>query len=300
MAAHEFYPGKVQVWLMAIRPKTLPAAVGPVLVGIAAAYHDGFTNLLVSILALLGAISLQIESNLVNDYFDHKSGVDNEKRMGPVRVMQKGLLNEREMQIGIIVNIAISALIGLYLIYVGGLPILAIGVASIVFAILYSGGPFPLSSHAMGDIFVFLFFGMVAVPGTYYVISKTVNILIFVLSIPVGFLVTAILVVNNYRDFDVDKEAGKLTLAHVFGKNGTKIYYSVLIYASYLIPIALWFFHSFSWTVLLPILSLPLAISNSNTLWKETNLANLNVTLAKTAKLSLIYSLLFAVGIVLS
>lgn len=291
---------KIQAWILASRPKTLPAAVGPVLVGTAAAYRDGYLNLLVTALALLGAISLQIESNFANDYFDFIKGVDNEKRVGPTRALQAGLLTKKEMQVGIIVNIFVSGLIGLYLIYVGGLPILVIGVSSIIFAILYSGGPYPLSALGLGDLFVFMFFGLVAVPGTYFVISGTINPLVFLLSIPVGFLITAILVVNNYRDYDLDLEAGKKTFAHLLGKGGTRYYFAFLIFSPFVVPLYFFLFEPYSPTILFPLGAIPLAIKIVRQFWTAEDLQLLNPTLAETAKLSLLYSLLLSLGLVFS
>lgn len=291
---------KKRAWIIAARPKTLLAAVGPVLVGAAAAFHDGFVNLLVTVLALLGAISLQIESNFANDYFDFIKGIDNEKRVGPTRALQAGLLSKKEMQIGILVNIFISGMIGLYLIYVGGWPILAIGVSSIIFAILYSGGPYPLSALGLGDLFVFIFFGLIAIPGTYYVISGTLSPIVFLLSIPVGFLITAILVVNNYRDYDLDLAAGKKTFSHILGKAGTRYYYAFLIFSPFLVPIYLFSVEMYSVAIFLPILAFPFAIKLAKDLWTETKLPKLNSTLAGTARLSLIYSLLLSIGLIFS
>ncbi len=291
---------KFGAWVIAARPKTLPAAVGPVLVGAAAAYRDGYVKIFVTLLALLGAVSLQILSNFANDYFDFIKGIDNEKRVGPTRALQAGLLSKKEMQVGILMNIIVSGLIGLYLIYVGGWPILAIGVCSIIFAILYSGGPYPLSTLGLGDLFVFVFFGLIAVPGTYYVISGTIPQMVFLLSVPVGFLITAILVVNNYRDYDLDLEAGKKTFSHLLGKTGTRYYYAFLVFSPFLVPIYLLIHEKFSAIILLPLIALPLAIKLVHELWNEQELPRLNPTLAGTARLSLIYGILLSIGLIFS
>ncbi len=290
---------KFEAWKLAIRPKTLPAAISPVFVGSALAYRDQGFNAIVAFFALIGALLLQILSNLTNDYYDFLKGIDTEERKGPLRVMQAGLLSKKEMQWGIFINILLAGLVGLYLIYIGGLPILLIGLFSIIFAILYSGGPYPLSSLGLGDLFVFIFFGLVAVPGTYFVLSGGLTYLAFIVAIPPGVLITGILVVNNYRDLDTDKKANKRTLAQVLGKGGTQIYYATLLGVAYLVPVYLFFIHSFSLYIFLCWATLPLAWALVKTIFTSENPATLNNALAGTAKLSLMYCVLFAIGIVI-
>lgn len=289
---------KFNVWTLAIRPKTLPAAISPVLVGTAMAVYDGMFSPFPAIAAMIGALLLQILSNLANDYFDFVKGLDKADREGPKRVSASGLLSLEELRIGIIINIFLAVVNGLYLIWVGGLPILIIGLLSIIFALLYSGGPFPLSSIGLGDIFVFIFFGLVAVGGTYFVQVLSINSLVLLVAIPTGLLITAILVVNNYRDIETDKAVNKFTLAVFMGHKYTKIYFISLVVVSYITPFILLFAYEFSPWILLPILSAGKAIKLiTNVL--ETNAGKLmNPTLGGIAQLGLIFSLLFSIGIV--
>lgn len=286
---------KFQIWLLAIRPKTLPAAVGPVLVGGALAFNYGKFAVLPWLVAIIGALLLQIESNLVNDYIDYITGQDTVDRLGPTRVTQSGLLSLREVKIGIAVNILLAILIGLYLIYVGGIVILYIGAAAIIFAILYSAGPYPLASLGLGDLFVYIFFGLTAVGGTFYLLTGTISALVIIASVPPGFIITAILVVNNYRDRDEDSRVNKRTLTVMLGEKFSRVEYSVLIIGAYLVPIYM-YLHAFSVFIFLPYLSLPLAINVIKELQPTTDKMLLNKTLAKTAMLSLIFSTLFALG----
>ncbi|MHA2250714.1 MAG: 1,4-dihydroxy-2-naphthoate polyprenyltransferase [Candidatus Kariarchaeaceae archaeon] len=288
---------KVQVWLMAIRPKTLPAAIGPVFVGSAFALDDDKFKFLPAFAALLGALLLQIGANLANDYFDFIKGTDPDERKGPTRVAASGLLDKHELRNGLIAVIAASLIVGLYLIYVGKWPILLIGFFSIVFLLTYSGGPWPFGYHGLGDFFVFIFFGFIAVSGTYYVQSLSISFLVIVGSIPSGALITAILVVNNYRDLSTDKETGKKTLAVIIGPKLTVIEYILLFIVAYLTPVYLLIQENFSIWVFLPWLTIPLTVRLINTLKSTNDGPTLNKTLAKTAQLNLIFSLLFSIGI---
>ncbi|MCP4051210.1 MAG: 1,4-dihydroxy-2-naphthoate polyprenyltransferase [bacterium] len=290
---------KFQAWIMALRPKTLPAALAPVAVGTAVAVTDNSFNFFPAFAALLGALLLQIAVNLANDYFDSKSGVDTKERLGPVRVTSAGLIKPAQVKMGMILSIILALIVGIYLIYIGGWPILVIGVASIISALSYSGGPFPLASNGLGDIFVFIFFGLIAVMGTYYVQALTLTSFVFISSLPVGFLITAIIVINNLRDIETDKKAGKKTLAVMIGKKGSRLEYLLLLTFSYIILFCLWISGQCSPVILLPVITLPMAYSVTKTVLNETGPV-LNEALAKTAKLSLIYSLLFSAGIIFS
>ncbi|MCB0255581.1 MAG: 1,4-dihydroxy-2-naphthoate polyprenyltransferase, partial [Anaerolineae bacterium] len=228
-----------QAWWLAIRPKTLPAAVGPVLVGIGLAVGDGVFSLLPALAALTGALLLQIASNLANDYYDFVKGYDQADRTGPTRVAASGLISLRELKLGLAVVLALAALVGAYLIWVGGLPILIIGVAGMISAVIYSGGPFPLSANGLGDLFVFVFFGLAAVVGTYYVQALTVTPAVWIAAIAPGTLITAILVVNNLRDIDTDARANKRTLAVRLGRAGARGEYTLLLLLAYLTPAAM-------------------------------------------------------------
>ncbi len=300
MAALKAQP-KWKVWLWAARPKTLPAALSPVLVGTALAYADGTFRLGPAVAALLGALLLQIGVNFANDYFDWAKGVDRPGRKGPLRVTQSGLVSPREMRLGMAVVFGLSALVGLYLVAVAGWPILLIGAAALLCALLYSGGPFPLGHCGLGDLLVFFFFGLVAVVGTYYVQALTFSWEALVWAVPVGALVTAILVVNNFRDLDTDREAGKRTLAVLLGERGTRLEYALLLMSAYVVPLGVWLAEVRPASVLLPWLSLPWALGLLRTLGK-TPIADgetLNRALARTARLSFLYSALLGLGLML-
>ena len=284
---------------MAIRPKTLPAAISPVFVGTAFAIRNKVFSPLPFIAALVGALLIQILSNLANDYFDYIKGHDTTSRKGPTRVVASGLMSLAELRNGIIVNILLIAIIGVYLIFVGTLIILIIGVLSIIFALLYSGGPFPLSSIGLGDVFVFIFFGLVAVNGTYYVQALTFHSDVLIGSISPGLLITAILVVNNYRDIETDTETNKFTLAVLMGHHRTKIYYAILFVISYLIPLYFVIFGQYSLWILLPYLSIPLAIKLIRIVWESNEGTVMNEVLAGTGKIGLIFSILFGLGVIL-
>jgi len=289
---------KLQHWLLAIRPKTLPAALAPVFVGLALAYREGEFVFLPACAALMGALLLQIGSNLANDYFDFIKGADTPERLGPQRAAASGLISLRGLQVGMGIVFGAALLIGFYLLTVGGWPIAAIGIASIIAAITYTGGPFPFGYHGLGELFVFIFFGLVAVCGTYYVQTLTLSSLVILAAIPVGLLITAILVVNNLRDIETDEQAGKRTLAVMIGRQATRIEYLLLVLVAYLIALLLaW--HSGSYWLLLPWLTAPLAMLLIRTIFQANDGPTFNNALASTARLSLFYSLLLAVGLLL-
>ncbi len=289
----------LQTWLLAIRPKTLPAAGGPVIVGTAAASADHVFSFFPALAALLGCLLIQIGVNLANDYFDYVKGIDEGERLGPLRVTQSGLIPPQTVKKAMIFTLGLATLVALYLIHVGGWPLFFIAVASILGALTYSGGPFPMASHGLADLFVFIFFGIIAVCGTYYVQALHLTGTVFFLSFPVGFVITAILVVNNYRDIETDALSGKRTLAVMIGPAASRIEFVLLICLTYALPIFLAAAQKISlWAALLPLLSLPLAFScirDMHTLTGEP----LNETLARTAQLSLLVGLLLAVGLVL-
>jgi len=288
-----------QAWILAARPKTLPAALSPVVVGTALAFADGGFGLLPALAAAAGALLLQILSNFANDYSDFFRGADTPDRLGPVRVTSAGLISPDALRRGIIVVIALAVLIGLYLVWIGGWPILLVGVAAILAALAYTGGPFPFGYYGLGELFVFLFFGVVAVCGTYYVQTLTLTPPVMTASVAVGALITAILVVNNYRDLETDRRAGKRTLAVRLGRRGTQIEYAALFVVAYAVPPVLWLAMQMSPLVLAPLLTLPLAVRLIRTLAAATDGPTLNKTLAGTAQAGLFFSLLLAAGIVL-
>ncbi len=226
----------LQIWILAARPKTLPAAAAPVIVGVGTALAEGVFRAGPATAALLGALLIQIGTNFANDYFDFQKGADNEARLGPTRVTQAGLLAAREVAAGMWIAFGLASLAGLYLIIQAGWPVLLIGLASILAGIAYTGGPFPFGYHGLGDFFVFVFFGPVAVVGTYFVQSGAASPAAVWSSLPIGSLATAILVVNNLRDIETDAIAGKHTLAVRLGRSGTRLEYLLLGVISYLVP----------------------------------------------------------------
>lgn len=288
---------RLQIWWLAIRPKTLPAAVGPVAVGTAVALADGRFLALPALGCFLGAMLLQIGVNLANDYFDFKNNIDSEERQGPVRVTQSGLIAPEDVKRGMIICLILAAFVFLYLGVVGGPPIILVGIASVLAVLAYSGGPYPIASNGLGEIFVFIFFGLVAVGGTYYIQAKDLTVVALMAAVPPGLLITAIMVVNNLRDIDTDKKAGKNTLAVILGRYRTIIEYKSLIWASYLIPVLMLLMGAADAFILLPLTTFPMARS---LIFKvECDLgSNLNELLASTARLSLIYSLMFSFGLV--
>lgn len=289
-----------QAWLLATRPKTLPAALAPVLVGTSLAIHDDVFRPLPALAALLGALLLQIAVNLANDYFDFKKGVDQPDRKGPIRVTQAGLIPPEQVRGAMILTLILSALIGVYLIIVGGMPILIIGVASILSTLAYSGGPFPLASNGLGDLFVFIFFGLCAVCGTYWVQALSLPLLVIAAAVPPGLLITAILVVNNLRDIDNDRRAGKRTLAVILGEPGARAEYVILFVIAYLVPAMMMAWGYLKFWALAPLLTMPMAYRLINAMNGPNEGTIMNKTLAGTAQLSLFYSLLFSIGIVMS
>ena len=300
MAGPSNRDNELNAWLLAVRPRTLPAAVAPVLVGSAMAYRDAEFSWLPASAALLVALLLQIGVNLANDYFDYIKGVDTEQRLGPLRVTQSGLIAPGRVKAGMLAVLGLSLVPGFYLMTLGGWPVMAAGAAALISALAYSGGPFPLASNGLGDIFVFIFFGLVAVCGTYYVQAGTITITAIAMAGIVGMLITAILVVNNLRDIDTDRSAGKRTLAVILGEYGTKIEFSGLLICSYIAILITWFTGAVTFWALMPFLSLPLGISLVRRIWMGGAGHELNQLLAATAGLSLIFSLLLALGLVLS
>jgi 1,4-dihydroxy-2-naphthoate octaprenyltransferase len=289
-------PTLLQTWLLASRPKTLPAAAAPVIVGSALAYTDGGFSFGPAFACLLAAILLQIGSNLANDVFDYEKGADQGERHGPLRVTQEGLLTPAQVKRGMLLVFGISALLGLYLTWVGGWLILVLGVCAILSAVAYTGGPFPLGYHGLGDLFVFIFFGLAAVAGTYYVQTLTVTASVWWMAIVMGLLTVSILVVNNLRDIENDRQVGKHTLAVRFGASGARMEYVLCISGSYSIPVALWVMGKLPWLSLLIFLTIPAALRLIRAIFNDAGPA-LNKTLAGTGRLELLYSLCFALGL---
>ncbi len=291
-------PSSIAAWKLAVRPKTLPAAVSPVVVGTAVAYHQGGFYWPAALACLAVALLLQIASNLANDVLDFRKGADTAKRLGPTRVTQAGLLSQRQMTIATVLVLVASMAVGGFLVWRGGWVFLAVGLLAIVSAVAYTGGPFPLGYNGLGEVFVFLFFGLVAVVGTAYVQTLTFTTLAVVAAVPVGCLITAILVVNNLRDIDTDREAGKRTLAARFGRRFAIYEYDTLLFVSYVIPGLLFTAGAIGNFFWLPILTVPIAL----TLTRKVAVLSgppLNPVLGDTARLSVIFAVAFAGAIIL-
>ncbi|MBX3185235.1 MAG: 1,4-dihydroxy-2-naphthoate polyprenyltransferase [Polyangiaceae bacterium] len=292
-------PNSLAAWVLACRPATLWASSVPVLVGSACAKLAGGFALWPALAALVGAGLLQVGSNFANDVFDYEQGADTEERLGPTRAVAAGLVSPRAMKRGMVLVFALALAVGVYLTFVAGPVVVAIGVASIVCAIAYTGGPYPLGYNGLGDLFVMLFFGFVAVLGTELVQVGAVSRLGVLASVPVGALATAILVVNNLRDIDTDRVAGKRTLAVRFGRRVAIGEYALLNALAYALAALIWRLFELSPWALLPLFAAPLAIRNTWHVSKQRG-APLNRVLVRTAQHLAIFGLLFALGLTLS
>jgi 1,4-dihydroxy-2-naphthoate polyprenyltransferase len=296
MAASD--PSHIGRWLLAIRPATLTAGAAPVLVGTAVAHAAGAFRAGPALAALLGALLLQVGSNLANDLYDFEKGVDTADRLGPTRVVQAGLLSPTAVRAGMIATFGLALLVGVYLAWVAGPAIVAIGIGSILAAIAYTGGPYPLGYNGLGDIAVFLFFGFVAVCGTAFVQAGHVPPLAWAAAVPVGALTTAILVVNNVRDIETDAATGKRTLAVRLGRRGAVAEYALLLLTAYATPPLLVLAGTLTPWALLPLLTAPLAVGLFRRVRDDRGRA-LNPALGRTARLLFAYGALFAAGIAL-
>ncbi len=292
-------PNRLQTWWLAIRPRTLPAAAAGVIAGSALAFYDGAFHPIRALTALLVALLLQIGSNLANDVFDYERGTDLARRHGPLRVTQSGLLTPDQVKRGMWTAFVLAGLLGLYLAFEAGWVVLLIGVAAIFSAITYTGGPFPLGYHGLGDLFVFLFFGMASVAGTYFVQAGLVSPAAWWMSLPIGLIIVGILVVNNLRDIETDRLASKHTLAVMLGERFAKGEYLFCMLVAFLCLPLLCTFGILPWWSLLAWMTLPLA-------WKLTRVVlmqegkMLNLALAGTGQLALAFSALFLLGLVLT
>ncbi|MFW5935455.1 MAG: 1,4-dihydroxy-2-naphthoate polyprenyltransferase [Halolamina sp.] len=300
-----------RAWVMAARPQTMPAAIAPVLVGVGVAVHEGVFAPLPAAAALVGAILIQIGTNFANDYYDAVQGADTEEREGFTRVTAGGLIEPAAVKRAMWLTFAAAILLGTYLVWVGGVPILVIGLLSVASGIAYTGGPYPLGYHGLGDLFVFVFFGPVAVAGTVYVQAAaavsgvptglpagTVPALALLASLPMAALTTNVLVVNNVRDKEEDSNTGKRTIAVRFGYGVARGEYVAMLALAYAVPVYL-FTGSLGPAVLLPLLSLPFAAIVARTVLTNTSGAALNPALERTGQLLALYAALFAGGLIL-
>lgn len=284
------------IWIHAARPKTLPASVAPVLIGTAMAYADGHFHPAVFAAIVFAVLMIQVGTNYANDYYDCIKGADTEKRQGPVRATQAGLVSAAAMRRAFILAFGLAMAAGLYLVWKGGVPIIVIGLCSVACGILYTAGPFPLGYLGLGDIFVLVFFGPVAVGGTYYLQTGQINIPVLLAGLSPGLISTALLTVNNIRDYATDKVANKKTLVVRFGPRFGRIEYDVCIAAACLIPVVLSMMTRSHYFCNLALLTLVFAIHPIKTLHSRPDAQTLNEVLAKTGKLVLIYSVLFSIG----
>ena len=281
---------------MAARPRTLPAAAAPVLVGCGAAWGSGRFALWPALAALCAALFIQIGTNFANDLFDFIKGADTSERLGPLRVTQAGLVTPRAIAVATGAAFGLAAVLGAYLVLVAGWPVLVVGVLSILAGLAYTGGPYPLGYNGLGDLFVFLFFGLAAVGGTYFVQAHELSTAAVLAGVPMGFLATAILAVNNLRDAPTDTVAGKKTLAVRFGANFAKTEYAVLTWGAYAcLPVLYLLGHTSLW-VFLPALSLPLLFRLLHTVCTVSG-RPLNAALGGTGQLELVFGILLAVGL---
>ena len=302
-----------EAWVMAARPQTLPAGAAPVLIGVGLAVADGVFAPLPAVAALVGALLIQVGTNFANDYYDAVKGTDDPDREGFTRVTAGGLIAPESVKRAMALTYGLALVVGLYLVALGGVPILVVGLSSIVAGLLYTGGPYPYGYYGLGDLFVFVYFGLVAVTGTYYVQAvAVVDAGLFPVSIPestvtagavlagvaAGALATNILVVNNIRDRESDRAAGKRTLAVLIGYRWSRVEYLLLLAVAYAVPVACWLLLGYHPAVLLALASLPLAATVSRTVLRETSGEALNPALERTGQLLALYALLLVAGLV--
>ena len=291
-------PGSIGAFCLAARPRTLTASLSPVLLGSAIAWGDGVFALIPSVAALVGALWIQVGTNIANDLYDHLRGTDSSARLGPLRAGQSGLLTVDQLRRAMGVSFLLAALCGVYLIARAGWPIAIAGALAIASGIAYTAGPRPLGYVGMGDLFVFIFFGPVAVCGTYYVQARGLSLAAILASVPAGFLTTAILVVNDVRDIESDTRAGKRTLPIRFGRNFGLAEFAALIVLSYC-----WLFLmgylAHSWWLLLPWAGFPWALSLIRCFFRTEPGPRLNLFLARTAQHLLLYSVLLGLAYLL-
>src|SRR5690554_6048668 len=287
-----------QNWILAARPKTLPAAVVPVFIGSSIAWKDGLFDLIPASIALLCAILIQVGTNFANDYYDHVKGADNKDRIGFERATSSGWISPKSMLNATFITMTLAFFVGLYLVWHAGWIVLIIGILSLIFGVAYTGGPYPLGYNGLGDVFVFIFFGLIAVMTTYFVQSLQWSEITFWASLAVGALSSNILVVNNLRDVPTDAVTGKRTLGVLFGENILKIEYSILVVLALAIPVLFHVQFEYTVVVLIPFIMIPLFGILLKEIWTFTQRQSLNNTLLKTAFAMTLYGVLFSIGII--
>lgn len=290
-------PSVLKIWLLASRPRTLPAAVAPVLTASALAWHDGVFLWPAALACLLFALFIQIGTNFANDYYDYVKGADTAERVGPRRAVAMGWVSPRTMRAAMWIVFGVAFACGLTLLRFGGWPLLAIGVASVICGIAYTGGPYPLGYNGLGDVFVFIFFGFVAVGATYFVQAATVTAAAWIVGAGVGALAVNILVVNNYRDVETDACAGKRTLAVRFGRSFSRTQFACGLLVAFAAPFVLWTRGYSLWT-LLPLALAPMAWGHTRRLKNKTAPREQIALLGDTGRLLALYAVLLSAGLV--
>lgn len=289
----------LQVWVLAARPKTLPAAVAPVIAGTAVAYYEDGQHWVSAVLAILTALLLQVAANFANDALDFRKGADTGERLGPTRVTASGMISAEGVMRATAVTLALAVVTGLPLVFRGGWPILLLGVAAIVCAVAYTGGPFPLGYLGLGEVFVFIFFGLAAVAGTAYIQTGELTTLALAVSVPIGALAVGILIVNNLRDIETDRVAGKKTLAVRLGARNTRLEYGLMLVIAGASPVVFWAVGWLDWPVVLTLLWWPYGVALWNQITARTG-RELNPTLGNTGRALLVYAVVISVALVLS
>ncbi len=288
-------PTSLQAWMLAIRPKTLPAGAVPVVLASALAAVDGHFHFLKALVALVCVLGIQVATNFINEIYDFRKGADTAERLGPTRTVAAGLISEKTM-----INVSASLvgavfLLGLYLVSTSGWPIFLLGLLSLIFAWAYTGGPYPIAYSGFGDLFVFIFFGLVAVGGTYYVQAHTLLPPVLLAAVAPGLFSVNILLVNNIRDIATDRIVGKMTLPARIGASWARRLYVILTVIAFLVPLLLSLSGYSPWGML-SLLSLPLAVSMIRQLYASEG-RELNDVLAGTGKLLTLHGILFSVGL---
>jgi 1,4-dihydroxy-2-naphthoate octaprenyltransferase len=289
------YP-RLRIWLLAARPKTLWAAIAPVIIGTAMSFDSGGFHLLSSLAALSGAVFIQIGTNYANDYYDFIKGADRDNRLGPTRVTQAGLVTPSQVKKAALLTFGLAFLIGIYLVYRGGWPIVIIGLSAIAFGILYTAGPFALGYKGLGEIFVLIFFGPVAVGGTYYVQTSNIDWPVIVAGLSPGLISVGILTINNLRDIQSDTTSGKRTLSVRFGVSYSQYQYTCAIFMASIIPVILMLETDSHPYAVAALLTLPAALPAIKKVFTYQNGEELNRVLENTGRLLLLFSLLFSFG----
>ena len=290
-------PSSLQAWMLAIRPKTLPAGAVPVILGSALAATAGRFRLFPALVALICALGIQVATNFINEIYDFRKGADTAERLGPTRTVAAGIISEKTMIQVSVVLLGTVFLLGLYLVYTAGWPILLIGMLSLLFAWAYTGGPYPIAYSGLGDVFVFIFFGLVAVAGTYYVQALSLSFPVLLAAVAPGSFSVNILLVNNIRDIATDRKVGKKTLPARIGAEWARRLYIALTVVAYCVPVFL-LLNGFSPWGLLSFLSLPLAFRMIKVLYASEG-KELNNVLAGTGKLMTIHGILLSAGLLI-